>query len=44
MRPDGSARWISGYGSVDDYIKAMLAEKGVNPYQPQIVPQPVQGH
>jgi hypothetical protein len=35
---------ISGYGSVDAYIKAMLAEKGVNPYQPQIVPQQVQGH
>jgi regulator of protease activity HflC (stomatin/prohibitin superfamily) len=34
---------ISGYGSVDDYIKAMLAEKGVNPYQPQLVPAPVQG-
>lgn len=27
---------ISGYGTVDDYIKAMLAEKGVNPYQPTI--------
>jgi len=32
---------IRGYGTVDDYIKAMLAEKGVNPYQPQLVPQPV---
>lgn len=29
---------ISGYPSVEDYLKALLIDKGGNPYQPVIVP------
>jgi hypothetical protein len=32
---------IAGYGSIDDYNRAMAVEKGLNPFQPTyVVPQP----
>lgn len=35
---------IKGYGSVDAYLRALSIKQGLNPYQPQIVPQQVQPH
>jgi hypothetical protein len=32
---------ISGYGSVEEYLKQLAIKQGLNPFQPQIVPQPV---
>ena len=34
---------IAGYPSVEDYLKAQMIEKGLNPYQPQLVPLPSSG-
>lgn len=32
---------ISGYGNVDEYLKQLAIKQGLNPFQPQIVPQNV---
>jgi regulator of protease activity HflC (stomatin/prohibitin superfamily) len=34
---------IHGFGDVDAYLRSLAIEKGINPWQPQLVPQPVQG-
>lgn len=33
---------VSGYGSVDAYLKMLAIKQGINPWQPQLIPQPVQ--
>jgi hypothetical protein len=35
---------ISGFGSVDAYLRMQAIEHGQNTFQPQVVPQMVQGH
>lgn len=31
---------INGYGSIDGYLRDLAIKQGLNPFQPQIVPQP----
>lgn len=35
---------IQGYPTVEDYLKAKMIDKGLNPYQPQLVPMPASGN
>jgi pyruvate-formate lyase len=34
---------IDGYGSVDAYLRELAIKQGLNPFQPQLVPQQTQG-